>query len=147
MIQYLLAIALTVSFSKGEFFKTIDSKDKSTIVGLEKKLHNSTQNDDQKAYLGTVMMKAAEFESTAGDKLNKFKAGKAMLEEVIGRHSTNVEYRFLRLMIQEHAPKILKYNTHIKEDADFIKAHLDKVSSEVKTAIKNYAAVSPSLNL
>lgn len=147
MIQYLLAIVIATSFSKGEFFKVIDSKDKLTISGLEKKLKELPQSDDQKAYLGTTMMKAAEFEKNLGEKLSKFKAGKSLLEEAINHSSTNVEYRFLRLIIQEHAPKILKYDTQLSADAEFIKLHLDKAPTEVKAAIKSYASVSANLKL
>ena len=32
----------------------------------------------------------------------------------------NVEYRFLRLPIQEHAPKIIKYQKDIQKDKEMI---------------------------
>ena len=70
-----------------------------------------------------------------------------MLEAVISANPKNVEYRFLRLIVQENAPKVLKYNTKIKEDAKIIKAGYQKVTSSVKQAIVSYAKKSVNLNL
>lgn len=69
------------------------------------------------------------------------------MENAIKSQPNNAEYRFLRLMIQENAPKVLKYNTKIKEDIDFIKNNLSKTPAEIKTAITNYSKVSPNLKL
>lgn len=142
----LLAIVAT-TFSKAEFFKTLETGEQSSIVALEKKIAAIPVSEDQQAYYGTIMMKSAEYQKTAGDKLKKFKEGKALLEGAIQSSSNNVEYRFLRLMIQENAPKILKYTANIKEDAAFIKSNQSKASKEVKTAMVNYAGVSANLKL
>lgn len=148
MIQYLLILAVAVSsFSKSEFFKALESGNQTTIVAMEKKIGDAAVTDDQKAYHGAIVMKTSEYEKTAGDKLKKFKEGKALLEGVIQTNSSNIEYRFLRLMIQENAPKILKYNTNIKSDVAFIKENMNKATKEIKTAITNYSAVSANLKL
>lgn len=148
MIHYLLTLIVAVgSFSKSEFFKAMESGNQTTIVAMEKKTADASVNDDQKAYYGAIVMKTSEYQKSAGDKLKKFKEGKALLEGVIENNSSNVEYRFLRLMIQENAPKILKYNSNIKEDAAFIKNNLSKASKEIKTAITNYSEVSANLKL
>lgn len=148
MIHFLSLLALVATtFSKAEFFKTLEAGEQANIVALEKKIAAATASVDQQAYYGTIMMKSAEYQKTAGDKLKKFKEGKTLLEAAIQSNSANVEYRFLRLMIQENAPKILKYTANIKEDAAFIKANQSKASKEVKTAIVNYAGVSANLKL
>lgn len=148
MIHYLLTLIVAVgSFSKSEFFKAMETGNQTTIVAMEKKIADASVNDDQKAYYGAVVMKTSEYQKTAGDKLKKFKEGKTLLEAAIQSNSSNVEYRFLRLMIQENAPKILKYNSNIKEDVTFIKENLNKASKEVKTAITNYSGVSDNLKL
>jgi hypothetical protein len=123
----------------------MESGNQESIVTLEKKITGSTVNDDQQAYLGAILMKTSEFQKTAGDKLKKFKEGKTLLEKAIQTHPNNVEYRFLRLMIQENSPKILKYNTNLKEDVAFIKDNISKVSKEIKTVIISYSAVSENL--
>lgn len=147
MLHFICAVILALGFSKTEFFKTLESGNQSSITAMEKKVAESTASEDQKAYYGAILMKTSEYQKTAGDKLKKFKEGKALLEGVIQNNSTNVEYRFLRLMIQENAPKILKYNTNISEDTALIKANLTKVSKEIKQAITNYESVSKNLKL
>lgn len=147
MLHFICAVIIAASFSKTEFFKTLESGNQSSITAMEKKVAESTVNDDQKAYYGAILMKTSEYQKTAGDKLKKFKEGKALLEGVIQNNSTNAEYRFLRLMIQENAPKILKYNTNISEDVSLIKTNLSKVSKEIKQAITNYESVSKNLKL
>lgn len=138
---------ITVNFSKTEFFKTMESGDQESIISLEKKIAGLAVSDDQQAYLGAIGMKTAEFQKSAGDKLKKFKEGKVLLEKAIQSHPNNVEYRFLRLMIQENAPKILGYNSNIKEDVSLIKANINKVPKEIKTAITNYSGVSENLKI
>lgn len=142
----ILAFA-SVQFSKNEFFKTMESGQQEAIFSLEKKLEGCSTSDDQQAYLGAITMKAAEFQKTAGEKLKKFKEGKNRLEKIIQLHPNNVEYRFLRLMIQENAPKILQYTTNIKEDVNKIKGNIDAVPKEIKDAIVNYARTSANLKL
>lgn len=138
---------ITVNFSKTDFFKTMESGNQESIIALEKKMTGLAVSDDQQAYLGAIVMKTSEFQKTAGDKLKKFKDGKTLLEKAIQAYPNNVEYRFLRLMIQENAPKILKYNTNIKEDVSFIKENMSKVPKEIKTAITNYSGVSENLKI
>lgn len=148
MIQYLLiAIIAATGFSKAEFFKAMESGNQSEIVAMEKKISGSAVNGDQKAYYGAIMMKTSEYQKTPGEKLKKFKEGKILLENAIQSAPDNVEYRFLRLMIQENAPRILKYTSNIKEDVAFIKENLATVSKEVKAALTNYAGVSANLKL
>lgn len=125
----------------------MESGNQESIIALEKKIKGLAVSDDQQAYLGAIGMKTAEFQKSAGDKLKKFKDGKVLLEKAIQTHPNNVEYRFLRLMIQENAPRILKYNTNIKEDVALIKENISKVPKEIKTALTNYSGVSENLKI
>ena len=90
-------------------------------------------------------MKAAQFQKTAKDKMSLFNAGKKILESEIKSNDSNVEYRFLRLLIQENAPKQLKYDGNIEEDALSIVAGYSKLKESTKTAIESYAKKSASL--
>lgn len=148
-MNYFLSILVVIasSFSKSEFYKAMDSGDKTTIEILEKKIATASVTNDQKAYYGAILMKSSEFQKTAGEKLKKFKLGHVLLEEMIAKNPKNIEYRFLRLMIQENAPKIVKYNTNIEEDASFIKDNLNQAVKEVKSAITDYAKVSKVLKV
>src|SRR5690606_14362558 len=144
---FVLTVVFVLSFSKAEFFKAMESSDAKLIVSIEQKVASSIDSDEKKAYYGAILMKSADFQKTPGEKLKKFKQGKELLESVIASNPNQVEYRFLRLMIQENAPKIVKYDQNIEEDCKLIKSNLSKVSSELKNAISNYTKTSKNLKL
>ncbi len=68
------------------------------------------------AYQGALYMKKADFVKGVKDKIKTFKKGAQILEDEIAKKPSNAEFRFLRLAVQEHAPRILKYNKNINED-------------------------------
>jgi hypothetical protein len=69
------------------------------------------------------------------------------LEKAILKNNKNAEYRFLRLIIQENAPKVLKYNANIKEDVKVVSSEYLSFASEVKSAVVNYSKTSASLKI
>ena len=103
------------------------------------------ETSEVKAFKGALQMKAAQFEKTAKDKMSLFNAGKKILESEIKSNDGNVEYRFLRLLIQENAPKQLKYNGNIEDDVASIVLGYSKLKESTKTAIESYAKKSASL--
>lgn len=148
MIQLLFILILNVAgFSKAEYFKVIAGSDVNSMTKMVEKLEKATENTDQMAYLGALKMKKAEHLKTPKDKLELFKVGKDLLEKAILKNGSNAEYRFLRLMIQENAPKVLKYNTKVQEDAKFISSNYLSLSSDVKSAVLNYSKTSASLKI
>ena len=148
MFQFIISAALLLaSFSKSEYFKVIQGKDAKAIQKLITTLDQSTASSDRTAYLGALTMKSATLKETPKEKLEVFKKGKDLLEKAITANKKNTEYRFLRLMIQENAPKFLKYSSNKDEDASWIKEHYTSCSSEIIQAIKNYAAQSVVLDL
>ena len=100
----------------------------------------------EKAYRGTLIMRKSEHLRVAKDKLANFKQGKALLEAEITSNPDNVEYRFLRLTVQENAPKILKYTRNIGEDADMIHRYFYKLPVSVQHFVADYAEDSAYLN-
>ena len=148
MSQLFIAFSfILATFSKAELFKTLESGNQKELLALENKLSSQKSNNEQQAYLGTVKMKSSEFEKTPADKLKKFKEGKIQLEKSIESEPSNPEFRFLRLMIQENAPKILKYNDKVKTDAHFVKTNVDKLPKEVKVTVQEYSKTSTNLRL
>ena len=71
--------------------------------------------------------------------------GKAKLEPAIAKDTTNAEYRFLRLQIQEHAPKAVKYNDKLNSDKMFISKEYKNLSPEIQQAILDYSKQSKIL--
>jgi hypothetical protein len=148
MLHILLSITLAIaSFSKTEYFKVIQGKDAKSIQKLISTLDQSTASSDRTAYLGALTMKSATLKETPKEKMEVFKKGKDLLEKAITANKKNTEYRFLRLIIQENAPKILKYSSNKTDDAAWIKEHYSSCSSEIIQVIKNYAAQSIVLEL
>ena len=123
---------------KSESVKKIDK----ALADLDKANADVTTN----AYRGTLLMKKADFEKGPKNKLDTFKEGKELLEDAIGQDASNVEYRFLRLMIQENAPKVLNYNDKIEEDKSVIIDNYKTLDAGLKKHIQNYVPRSSVLN-
>ena len=95
-----------------------------------------------KAYRGALLMKKSSSLSTLKEKLDLFKTGHTLLEKEVSAYPTNTEYRFLRLVIQEKTPKILKYNTNIEEDKSLIIKGFSKLPTTLKQVIREYCSTS-----
>lgn len=95
------------------------------------------------AYKGATSTLMAKYALKVKEKKEFFKIGIELIEYAINREPGNIEIRFLRLSVQENAPKFLKYQGHIEEDKKFI---LDNygviITKEVRALIKNYALQS-----
>ena len=98
------------------------------------------------AFEGALINEKSRFGKQAeGKKLNLFKDGHKKLESAIKKDGDNAEYRFLRLMIQEHAPGILGYKDDLKKDSAYIRQSYKKLPAEVQEAISNYSKTSKIL--
>ncbi len=100
---------------------------------------------DKEAFAGTLQMKKAGLLKVPKEKLDNFKRGATKLEMVLRSDTSNVEHRFLRLIIQEHAPKIVKYRSKIDDDATFIKTNYKALSPEVQKILIDYSQTSKAL--
>jgi hypothetical protein len=141
----LLHIGLIAGFSKAEFFKVMSGKEVGDMTSMIEKLELNSNQADNMAYVGALKMRKSEFLKQAKAKLDLFKQGKLLLENAIIKNADNPEYRFLRLMIQEHAPKILKYNHQVEADTKLIIKEYDHLPPDIKDAVLNYAKTSPGL--
>ena len=132
------------AIDKVEFYRILKTGSLVEINNEIETVEASTLNNKE-AFEGALLMKKAGLLKTPREKLSSFKKGAKMLEAVIKDNSSNAEYRFLRLIIQEHAPKITKYNKAIDEDAAFIKKNYRQLSPEVLQALKDYSQGSKVL--
>jgi len=126
------------------FYEAMSSSDPAR---LDKEIKNlaALQFSAKDAFTGALEMKKAGLVKGVKNKLNLFKAGHKKLEAAIGSDSKNTELRFLRLMIQENAPKTLGYNKDIQSDVSWIKEHFSGLSSPVQQAIRRYSKTSTVL--
>jgi len=132
-------------FDKSGFYVVMASGD---IREVDAQLNTlETANFPEKeAYVGTLLMKKAGLLSRPKDKLKAFRLGCTKLETAISRDSTNAEYRFLRLSIQENAPRIVKYNGDIPKDKAYIQLHFKGLSPVVQEAVRAYSKHSHILH-
>jgi hypothetical protein len=130
-----------------EVYKALASGSLESINGQIEKLQSST-SDLAEAYEGALLMKKSGLmKAPAKEKIAVFKSGKQKLESVIARDPNNVEYHFLRLIIQENAPKIVKYNKDVKEDAALIKSEFKNLPANLQQVITDYSKKSKGLKL
>lgn len=97
------------------------------------------------AYEGALLMKKADLVKGPGEKLKMFKKGHGLFEKEVAASPDNAELRFIRLCIQENAPKIVKYKGEIEEDKAFVIRKFASLPSEIRKQIRDYAASSEVL--
>ena len=100
---------------------------------------------EKNAYEGTLLMKKAGLAKGASRKLTLFKQGHQQLEAAIAKDSNNAELRFLRLMIQEHSPGLLRYKNELDKDSAYIRQSFKKLPVDVQQAITDYSKTSKVL--
>ena len=101
--------------------------------------------NDKNAFQGALLMRKSGSQKTPGQKLSMFKQGHKLLEAAISREAKNPEFRFLRLMIQENAPKIVGYNNNVADDARLVKASYKSFPETVQKAVLSYSKTSKAL--
>lgn len=121
----------------GQSLEKIEQK----IAFLEKAGKSSIHN----AYLGGLYMKKASFLTKPKEKIDTFNKGKELLETEIKLFPNNTEYRFIRLILQEHAPQFLKYNSNIEEDKIVIVKMYSTLDKELQIIIQDYTKTSAIL--
>jgi hypothetical protein len=132
---------------KSDFYKAFSAPNEQEVDRMILILEKEKASSMNLAYQGALYMKKADFEKGAKDKIEIFKKGARILEEEIAKKPSNAELRFLRLAIQEHAPRILKYNKNLSEDKKVIIEGYGNLDAELKKIIKNYAASSAVIKM
>ncbi len=102
---------------------------------------------EKQAYAGALLMRKAGLVKKAPEKLKLFKEGRTKLEMALRDEEENGEYRFLRLTIQEHAPRVVKYFKDIEKDKLLIQKKFRSLSTVVQNAILDYCKTSQTLQL
>jgi hypothetical protein len=135
-------------FNRGAYYKAMEL-DKMDLVDQQLNILKSISfpGRDRDAFVGAMIMKKAGLSSNAEKRLNLFKSGHRKLEAAIRRDSANAEFRFLRLMIQEHAPRVLGYKGSLKSDSEYIRNSYKHLPREVQQAVYNYSKKSKFLVL
>ena len=138
------AISQKALFDKAAFYEAMES-DKAEQVNAQLEIVKAFQLTEKNAYEGALLMKKAGLVSKAKEKLSLFKAGRTKLEAAIAKDNTNTEFVFLRLIIQEHAQKIVKYNKDLESDSKQILVHYKSLAPALQKAIQAYSKKSKLL--
>ena len=132
------------SFDKSGYYAVLAA---GGITGIDSELTvlNSVLPKEKEAYEGALLMRKAGSLGRAKEKLRVFRSGAVKLESALAADSSNGEYHFLRLIIQEHAPAVLHYNKDMDKDSQQIYRTYRDLSPAVKKAIIDYSKHSKHL--
>lgn len=130
-----------------DVYKALSSDDAASIQLQIDNLKNTHTNISY-AYEGALLMRKAGISRLSPkQKLALFKSGRSKLETVISKEPSNVEFRFLRYIIQENAPWIVNYHSNKDEDAEMIRSHFHSLSALLQHEITEYSKKSKGLKL
>lgn len=132
-------------FERTAFYNVMDNGDLPAIDN-ELQLITASSLANKGGYEGAMLMRKAGKAKGPKKKLGFFKEGRIKLETAILADPDNTEFRFLRLAIEENAPKIVKYKKDIEADKAFILAHFKTQPQSVQQAILNYTKNSKVLH-
>ncbi|MFD1771831.1 hypothetical protein [Sphingobacterium suaedae] len=141
VLSILSLFAIDLEKVRQQFEQAKDSKQ--ATEDLYASLQSYTKNDPViLAYKGASMTLKARLLASREEKKKMVSEGIKLLEKAVKASPKNVEIRLVRLAIQEHAPKVLKYKMNIHEDKQMILANFAAQPTGVKTWINRYAKQS-----
>jgi hypothetical protein len=142
----LFAQEVKSKLNREKFYSVISSDDLNKVDDQLRSLEELTI-PEKEGFTGALLMKKAGLLKNVKNKIKLFKEGNHKLEDAIEKDSLNIEYRFLRLIIQENAPDILNYHKDLKKDSTFIKENYKNLPLVVRQAIEDYSKKSKVLKL
>ena len=131
-------------FDKDVFYAAMSSKSIEKINNVLTMLQSGSVAEND-AFEGALLMKKAGLVQTAKEKLHLFKTGRKKLDATIKSNSDNAEYRFLRVMIQENAPKVVNYKSELVADCSLIQKMYKKLNESLQQIIIRYSKNSKYL--
>lgn len=133
------------TFDKSAFYSAMATNNLDA-VNAQLSIIKSASINEKDAYEGALLMKKAGLVTKAKEKLTLFKSGRLKLEASIKKDKSNAELNFLRLIIQEHAPKMVDYRKDLENDISAIRLNYKTLPPVVQQAISDYSKKSKVLN-
>lgn len=133
--------ALAQGFDKAAFYNSMSSGTMDRINEALETVRSATFADKD-AYEGALLMRKAGLLKRPEEKLKAFRSGRIKFEKAMQQDGDNGEYRFLRLTIQEHAPRVVKYYHEQEKDKQFIQKTYKNLPPVVQKAILEYSKTS-----
>jgi len=126
-MNYLISLSLLMTMAASSSINTLTVlPDRPTIYATLNAATTAEEIDQQieslpnevpnlrTGYEGALLMRKAGLVSGPFNKLATFRTGRARLEKALDNGKLNPELHFLRLIIQEHAPRILNYKGNLR---------------------------------
>jgi len=132
-------------FEKAEFYEVMKSGTLE-VIASELQVVKAAPEREREGYEGALLMKKAGLLKKAKERLAFFKQGRIKLETALLADPENTEFHFLRLAIEEHAPKIVKYHSDIEKDKAIVIRNFKSQSPAVRHAILDYCENSKVLH-
>ena len=135
-MSFLTVLLMNVSFKNSDLNEVRTSYSKAVLdKKLCKKMIEELELSKEKsvialAYLGAYQTIWANHVFNPLSKLATFKKGKNNIELAISKEPENVEIRYIRFSVQKNAPSFLGYNSHLKEDRDFLVKNKKNINSD-----------------
>ena len=133
------------TFDKAGFYAAIASG-KREEIDKELSIVTAAGIREREAYEGALLMRKAGLLPRAKEKLATFKSGYSKMENSIAKDSGNAEYHFLRLIIQEHAPKVVHYDKDRENDSRIVIRAFPTLSPVLQKAVRDYCPHSKLLH-
>ncbi len=116
------------------------TKSKEQAVAFYEPLQGVTKSDKPVlvAYKGSGLMLLARYEKLAA-RGPKVREAVQWIEQAVAEEPDNAEIRLIRLSVQEHLPKFLKYHENIEADREFVQEAMPSLrDEELKAMISGY---------
>ncbi|MBI3883862.1 MAG: hypothetical protein HY305_06570 [Sphingobacteriales bacterium] len=150
VVMMLNAIAinpvLTKELDRSAYYTAMASNDV-VLIDKELKAIQESSIKEKDGFEGALLMKRAGLATKVKQKLAFFKEGHQKLESSIATNVDNAELHFLRLMIQENAPKVLNYNKDMIKDKKEVLKSYKNLPAEVQKIITEYSKTSKIITL
>ena len=131
-------------FDKGGYYTVMASGNIAAVDSILSLLQQGTLKE-REAYEGALLMRKAGLLRRPKEKLSVFRSGARELETALAKDSSNGEYHFLRLIIQENAPGVVHYNKEVEKDSQYVYRSFRFLSPVVQKAILDYSKHSKKL--
>ncbi len=133
--------------NRSAFYKAMEENNKDLVNAQLKELESAPAGI-RDAFSGAMLMKKASFVGLPPAlRLKLFRQGRKLLDGAIGADPENAEFRFLRLIVQEHAPGALGYKNEIEKDTEYIRNSYKTLPDELQRTISDYSKKSKFLKL
>ncbi|MBS1500913.1 MAG: hypothetical protein JST32_02540 [Bacteroidetes bacterium] len=139
------ATLLPQKFERSVFYSVMKDGD-ITAINNEIEVLKDLPNQERQGYEGALLMKKADLLKKPKDRLKYFKQGRIELETALMNDGNNIEFHFLRLAVQERAPKIVKYRSDIPKDKALVVKNFKNLPPAVQHAILDYCSTSKVLH-